>query len=87
MTGEVVTRTVGFGTEFPFVAEVTKEVAYGGFVTVKAFGLTEWGALARAKAEAAGKLTARKLRTGFYVGGFDFRTGTTPATFGFGFAS
>jgi hypothetical protein len=80
-----VARTVGFGREFEFVAEVTAEVMTGEIIVVKEFGHTEWGALARAESAAAGKLTARKRRAGFYSGGFEYLTGTSPATFEFGF--
>jgi hypothetical protein len=84
VTTSAVSRTVGFAQSFEFVAEVTTEVS-GGFVTVREFGHTEWGALARAESSAASKMHARQRRTGFYEGGFEYRTPCFSASFKFGF--
>lgn len=86
MVAEFVTRTVGFGQEHEFVAEVTKHTLEGGLTTVREFGQTAWGALERARATARAKLHARQRQTGFYVGGFCWRTPTYGASFHLGFA-
>lgn len=84
-SSEHVARTVGFGREFEFVAEVTSPV-HGGYAVSRAYGHTEWGALMRARAAAAGRLIFRRRRSGFYPGGFDHLTPSTPASFRLGFA-
>lgn len=86
MEHSVVRRTVGFNTDWEFVAEVTAEVASGGYVTVKEYGHTPGGALARAKAAATKRLTNRKYAAGFTGDGFRDTT-RNKATFKMGFAT
>lgn len=82
-----VSRSVGFGREFEFVAEVTTATADGGVVTVREEGATEWGAMEAARMAAARRMHARRRRTGFYAGGFVWRTGSMKAGFAFGFGA
>jgi hypothetical protein len=81
----VVKRTVGFGNDFAFSAEVTFQTASGDVATVTEYGHTEWGAMARAKAKAAVTFTARKLACGFHADGFRDYT-RNAASFRVGFA-
>lgn len=83
---EVVSRTVGFGHEHEYVAEVTRQTLEGGLATVREYGHTAWGAMMRARSTAASRLTSRRRRAGFYEGGFEYLSGSTAATFRLGFA-
>jgi hypothetical protein len=82
-TGVVVKRAVGFAPTFEFVAEATVE-AQDGYATVREGAYTEDGALARVRAAALAKVTARRRALGFTAEGF--RTRGTRAEFGIGFA-
>lgn len=81
--GVAVHRAVGFAPPFEYVAEATV-VVQDGFATVREGAHTEGGALARVRAAAKAKLTARKRTTGFNAGGFG--TANRQAAFGVGFA-
>lgn len=75
--GQVVKRAVGFGRD-GYVAEVTVQCG-DGYATVRGEGLSPDFALARAKAAARSKLTARKRATGFAATGY--RETTTKAEY------
>lgn len=81
-TGVAVHRAVGFAPAWEYVAEATVAVQ-DGHATVREGSHTEDGAVARARAAAGARMTARKRACGFAADGY--RTGSHRADFAFGF--
>jgi hypothetical protein len=83
--GAYVGRSVGFGREFEYEAELTVRASDGGLRTVTEGGHTREGAMMRAKSAARSVLHSRRRATGFGAEGF--RTGSGgKASFRVGFA-
>lgn len=82
----VARRTVGFHRDWEYVGEATVQTASGDYVTVREYGHTPEGAMARAKAAAAARMTGRKRACGFTADGFRDET-RNRAGFPVGFAA